>query len=242
MLELANAALDAAGLEPPGAIKIQSAYPSILRDANGALCGGEWTVDGPVPLSDPGLQRQSEPWLAQFLKIPLARPNGWSFGIANERSFVDCSEPGAPSRIQLKESCVMEARVWRPLNDTVRREMGRAGWRVTDAEESTLTHGVCAYSPPAGDLAAYNREFGWPRWTGTGWAAAYPRPQDWDAYRRRDDGRWFRTANDSALTQFVATRNGKGRDESVSGTIHPSAQAHARLADLIVAARASRVP
>lgn len=235
MLGLANRALDASGLASTGTVKVQTPYPSILRDANGALCGGEWTVDDEAPRDDEGLARGTEPWLAQFLRIPFANPRGWSFGIANEPTYTECSEEGAPAKIQLKEACVIETRIWRPLNETVRREMSQAGWRVVDAEPTTLTHGVCAYSPPAGDLAAYNREFGWPRWEGDRWSPDYPTPQAWDAYRRRDGGRWFRTANDSALTQFVATRNAKGREEAVSGTIHPSAQAHARLADLIVA-------
>lgn len=238
MLRLANAALDASGLTGPETVRVHSPYPSILRDSEGELCGGEWTVDGPVVLeTDEGLMRQREPWLAQFTRIPLAGPNRWSFGFANHRNFVDCVEP-TPDRIQLREACVMETRVWRPLNETVTREMATTGWRVVEIGRFGTRNGVCAYSPPDGDLAAYNREFGWPRWTGTDWAAGYPRPQDWRPYVRRDGGRWFRTANDSALTQMVAGRGSDGRDEAVSGTVHPTAQAHAKMADLIAEALA----
>jgi hypothetical protein len=235
LLSLANRAFETSALDSGKAVKIHSLYPSIARDGQGELCGAEWTKRPGVlvdPNQDEGLKMGSEPWLAQFTLIPLADPKGWSFAIANEPGFEDCLS-GTPDHVQFREACVIERRVWAPLNAKVKEVVEAGGWRTAAMAPSTLGHGFCARQTPGGGLADFQKEFGWPRWTGSAWDPNYPAPAQWHPYAARP--RWFRTANDSALTQYIDGNGGNGRSEGLTGTIHPTAQAHAAMADQIVA-------
>lgn len=238
MLDLGARAFQASGLGAEAKVKIHTLYPSILRDDAGRLCGEAWTQPPGarvVPAKDEGLRMQREPWLAQFTRVPLLKPDRWSFGIANAPDGKDCLV-GVPDNIAYYSSCVLEKRAWTHLNRNVGQVMARSGWTVVDQANVTTRHGVCARDGREG--LGYEREFGWPRWTASGWDPKYGAPTDWRPYAPRA-GRWFRTANDSALTQYVVFKGGEGRGEAVSGTIHPTAQAHAVMADRIVQAAAA---
>uniref|UniRef100_UPI0025DA808F hypothetical protein n=1 Tax=uncultured Caulobacter sp. TaxID=158749 RepID=UPI0025DA808F len=235
MLDLGARAFNLSGLGAKAKVKIHTLYPSILRDEAGRLCGERWTkLPGvrTIPAKDEGLRMQREPWLAQYTRVPsFFQPDPWSFGIANAPDGKDCLY-GVPDNIAYYSACVLEKRAWANLNRNVGEVMARSGWTVVDQAPVTARHGVCASD---GLGQTYEKEFGWPRWIAGGWDRDYPAPTDWNAYAPRS-GRWFRTANDAALTQYVVFKGKEGRGEAVSGTIHPTAQAHAVMADQIVRA------
>lgn len=222
LLQTGAKAFAESGLGTKSKARMHTLYPNILRDSAGELCGEEWT--------DPFDQaKQVEPWSAQYTRLPFLTFRTFTFGMANLDE--DCLED-VPPMVDLRESCVMEKRVWAGLNRVVGEEAASAEWTPVLTEAVTKGHGVCAHDTGARPLE-YMAEFGWPRWNGENWESMYPDPTAWTPYAART-GRWFRTANDSALTQYVVFKGGKGRSESVSGTIHPTAQAHAAMADAIV--------
>lgn len=256
-------ALSLSGLSAP--TKIQMSYPPVARDERGELCGDLWaarTGNLHETENEPWMPLYGEVLdtfrIGRFTPAALRGP--WSFGIFNVVSENDCAQHREARQDQAREMCIIERDVYDKLNAIV---AAHRGWTVLPAASLPQNHGLCASSKALSDLvdaqrrgrpSAVNsvairdlsrREFGWPRWH-KGWNDAWPAPQDWSPYEVRP--RWFRTATDSALTQSVfdggtrIRRNPGARtetqrnDENTSGTIHPTLQMHAAMAEQIAAA------
>lgn len=253
-----DAALARSGLNAARA-KIHMSYPPVSRDQDGELCGKLWRAQ-----TRSSHETQIEPWMPLYGEVldtfrigrlsPAALRGQWSFGIFNQVSAADCDLRREAELDVAREMCVMERDVYRRLNAEVARH---AGWTVIPADRLPLGHGLCAASAElarameerpvprrdlVGDLA--RREFGWPRYD-RGWLDAWPSPLAWRPYAQRP--RWFRTATDSALTQTVldggtgsprpagARTEAERHEENASGTIHPTLQMHAAMAELLAA-------
>ena len=237
-------------------VKIQTAYPPVALDETGELCGTLWSIGTSVIN-----EMRNEPWMplyAQALDLgrigtftPAASIAPWDFGIRNEISLSECLEDD-PSKSG--EMCHIYRDVYLPLNQAVAGQTAR-GWTVVDAATLPQHHGLCASSTPlSAAIQAYDgngdkvqalarAEHGWPRYR-DGWLSPWPTPQGWDAYAPR--ARWYRTATDSALTQTAfdggttarnRPRSSRERiEEATSGTIHPTLQMHAAMAEQVAAA------
>lgn len=111
--------------------------------------------------------------------------------------------------------------VWSNLNRRVRQWTRAAGWGLIDGHQDAINkHGWCnSVRQGALSLRFPVAERGpdglllWP----------YGHPNDFDAYAQ-NNARWFRTTNDSALTQF------EHPGMFHKGTIHPTFNAHVAMA------------
>ena len=109
----------------------------------------------------------------------------------------------------------------------------RPNWRIAASPPTYLAHGVCATSANLPDPFS---EWAFLRWKDgqlPAWAPSNVTPAGWFPYAPR--GRWLRTANDSLLTEAAANSAGQLLDESLSGTIHPTAEGQTRVADQLLA-------
>ena len=107
--------------------------------------------------------------------------------------------------------------VLRPLVEAQAEASSTHKWKLVDTSTVMPKHGWCV-GPPAKFLA--------PRSVG-----------EWDAYA--DTGRRIRTANDSLLTQWAFSKATSFRTDWLSGVFHPTALAHAEIADRVFATLAT---
>jgi len=92
------------------------------------------------------------------------------------------------------------------------------GWKIVDAHvEKMATHGLCAFNT---DRA---KEFAMPRLAAGTWVNGF-KPSDYQHYR--DTARWFRTPDDVAMGMYEGSSL-----LPIQGAFHPSARAHAVIAD-----------
>jgi hypothetical protein len=232
-------------------VKVQMSYPPVALDEEGELCRKLW-LTGTSEVNE----MRNEPWMPLYNQVldtyrigsltPAVLIAPWDFGIRNEVDLAGCIDR---EWVHSREMCAIYRDVYLPLNRAA-ADNPRAGWTVIDAARLPDRHGLCAASTALskaikeyddiGDKVQVlaRAEFGWPRYR-KGWLAAWPAPTRWDAYAPR--ARWYRTATDSALTQTAfdggtraagAPRTPAERlEESTSGTIHPTLQMHAAMAE-----------
>ncbi len=174
--------------------------------------GGFEALAGNVP----GVFQSSRSWNFQFKFDP----------------DVSCN----PERKSPSDSEVCKAFwVWSELNHRVASNHGNWGWQIASAQKAeTTSHGWCVSPHDSLNLPIWNAAVG-------GWTAyqqpkaRLPSPALFDPY---DEylGRWFRTANDSALTQWAEPRQtskGKRKLFYHNGSIHPTLNAHIAYAQAI---------
>lgn len=196
-----------------GAKIYQSAYPAPLYKDDGGLCGPDDEAR-PDSANDPALKRL-QAIAGLWPETRLLPDRGWSMSI---------------DRL---ESGITEAQVINPLNRTLSASAARSGWHfVGDFVGAIRAHGWCA--------GGAEEDADLPDWN-SGAAAWEPwRPDVWSAYARRS--RYFRTPNDAALTLAVESPRlptwlrwplSRAFDihhsallASLSGTFHPTFQAH----------------
>ncbi|MCZ8195765.1 MAG: hypothetical protein O9253_01715 [Aquidulcibacter sp.] len=180
-------------------------------------------LNGIIP--SPLRRRNADGWFFQFKYGPkgstLPRQNGC--GLRENANPAD------------SEVC-MAHWVWSRLNEVVRlqdslvEKDAALSWTVFNGHvEKTRAHGWCGRdnkSPLKLPLASRDKETGVWQWN------SEISPADFRPYRQ-DMPRWFRTANDSALTQYG------GPGYFFQGSVHPTFNAHLAIAE--AALEASRV-
>tara|TARA_R110002051_G_scaffold41530_7_gene86149 strand:- start:39230 stop:41173 length:1944 start_codon:yes stop_codon:yes gene_type:complete len=239
-----------------GAMVVQTEYPDILRyrDADGALAfcrtglnerdlrqirnpetrawerqyaedypgrvrAGFEALNGVVPRI---ARMRTRPYFFQLKFNPEAQLNP-------EPRFPNEVEAGCDMTPEPTDSEVCQAYwVWRSLNREVRAN-ATFGWTIVGSHVAeTAGHGWCV-TKPGGSLALplAIRQAG--RWVWTPEFTAFD-PYDPDL------GRWFRTSNDSLLTQYAAS------DRFHQGTVHPTFRAHVAYAEAILREAFSAAP
>ncbi|MFT4254214.1 MAG: hypothetical protein QM608_17240 [Caulobacter sp.] len=217
----------------------QLSYPNLLYDENGELCQHallEIDIDE-IPAWRPGLKRREEDYLGRhydrrrpfgFEALQVLVPGWFDTGKRWSFQFAHPAGKTCPSPKTATDSEVCKALwVWTQLNAAIEDADDQQLWTVVKTHvERTKKHGWCVTSPghplalPLAMNAGGSGMIVWgrndhpgPKVDQTGW------PQIQDPYPL-GDGRWFRTANDSFLTQY----GGFGRIHQ--GTIHPTYAAH----------------
>jgi hypothetical protein len=118
--------------------------------------------------------------------------------------------------------------VWRSLNGLLSAPYG---WNLVTAHiAETRGHGWCRASeddPLRLPFAAWEPALA--EWV---WENGR-QPKDYRPYAKERD-RWFRTSNDSALTQYG------GDNHFQHGTIHPTYRAHIAFAEAVIGAMAAK--
>ena len=217
LLNLANRALVRSGLTDRATV-VQEAYPQPLTDQDGLPCG---TLKSEDPRSGFTTDEDREKiWLAFHALLLWPAANQLDTAVTPPRS------------VMLRDGPLAH------LDETLVSEAEKTGWRVAQSPASFPQHGFCALS--AGATVA--KEFDFPYATSQffgfkGWDTHHMKPADWDAYASRQ--RWIRDVDDSLLTQMVSDAKGDVMDESISGTLHPTAAGEAAVADELTAASAS---
>ncbi|WP_300574790.1 hypothetical protein [Phenylobacterium sp.] len=130
--------------------------------------------------------------------------------------------------LKMEESVQIEAHVMELLEPTMRRSASHLGWRFVDRHlGESNQHGWCALDwPPDGEHRLYvlgplsQAELTYPENLG-GLAPVYT-----------SRNRWFRTINDSFLTQAKIT-DGRVNDSTWSGAFHPTSDLHVVMGEAI---------
>ncbi len=225
---------------------LQTTYPDILRDRNGDFCRttltdydlqvmreGRWWFPADPDQADreeafrrnhPGNELGGFEVLLGQVPEPL-RGDRWRFQFQYTPDISgDCDLVALGS-----DSEVCKAYwVWSRLNEAVSENAGR--WRIVPVHErATNGHGWCETKP--GDSLRFpravpDRDGGW-MWEGG------REPHHFDPYDP-EMGRWFRTANDSALTQYG------GPERHHQGSVHPTFNAHIAYAEAVLKAAADQ--
>jgi len=194
--------------DPERTVILQTAYPDPLNDELQGPCGKTPTV---VFHGAPDL---AVPWEAAERMIPEPRDN-------TVLSFTD-SAAGQVADVAFNGGDSLNGKIVNTAEAT---------WKVAPEPTGFKKHGLCA----ASHLQTLSIEFGFPQLETTSarrtWSDEWMTPQGWHPYERR--ARWFRTANDSFLTQAVATSRGSFTAESFTGIGHPTAEGQAAIADQI---------
>lgn len=205
------------GISADGLV-IQETYPDPLHDEAGRLCGSNTATFNST-------ERQREPWLADESQVP---PEVSKFSAVE----IYVRRDGAQA---VDEVAFTGAPRHASLASTLKAAEGPS-WRVAASPPEYATHGVCATTTKLPD--PFKGDWTFLRWataspTLGAWAPADVTPTTWAPYAPR--GRWLRTADDSLLTEADADANGRLLDESLSGTIHPTAEGQAAVADQLLA-------
>lgn len=162
----------------------------------------------------PGFAKWKQTWNFQFQYTP-------------ER---EGPEPCDPRTARGEESEVCKAHwVWSHLNDEVARSKEARGWTVVgDQVAATTGHGWCVSPKDSLSMPISVLQDGRYVWAvhdhGDGWLPASPAA--FDPYDP-DLGRWFRTTNDSARSQYAS------RKRMHQGTIHPTFNTHIAYAEAV---------
>jgi hypothetical protein len=215
LLKVARDALATSGLAEHAVI-IQAAYPAPFADQNGLPCGTLASVAYPG-----GEFRTADDLEGLWLAFRSELPRMLDFQLG----------------VSASAASTLQADAYQPLIATLQNEARGTSWSVASPPPVYIDHGFCAGS------GAYHRDFAFPQYIGlfnvSVWNPGFPRPSDWDAYAQR--GRWIRNANDSVLTEMVSDPSGKVMDESLSGSLHPTAEGEAAVADSLYAALGATV-
>jgi hypothetical protein len=219
LLSILHDFIEQSGLMDNGVV-VQEAYPSPLRDGNNKICGSSGAG---TEFADNDQNKQlSEPWLADRATVPsvLRDPTLFNLKIFIREHAAEDIEQIAFDQVPGHVS------LYNDLNETQRP--GR--WVLAASPPEFSSHGICA-----GTVGHFDDDFGFPRaispyrpdanqWQST------KTPASWKAYEPR--ARWLRTSNDSLLTEAVSVFNdGQVLNEALSGTIHPTAEGQAAVAD-----------
>jgi hypothetical protein len=194
----------------------QVTYPNAMIGEHGGIC--QTAVD----------ERIRSGFESLLGRVPANRRGRrlWSFEVRyRPEAVMDGSpiDPGAEcdNKVEGDDSEACQGLwVWHNLNETIRRTAETTGWGVIDSHQPVIRrHGWCNTSPsaPLRLPLARVRSDGSLDWNG--WAPGDFRPYD------RALSRWFRTSNDSVLTEFVDP------DRFHKGTMHPTYRAHLAIAE-----------
>lgn len=186
-----------------------TSYPNPLRREDGSKCAHG--VDYREEVSRHSMFEA----LKHVTPIPGLITNRWQFNLTSQ----ECGRPSCWGEIEVLENNVIR-RLHRAMAAAVDRTASSdAPWALVDGfRDEALPHGICAVARSSrGDTAG---ELGWTQPVGSGgWTILAP--DDWRPYSRR--ARWFRTANDTYLTQ-------RADEASATGMLHPTAEYHAAVA------------
>lgn len=230
------------------AVVMQTTYPDILRDAAGDLCrttltdtdlkqletGTHWLDADPEQARRERVFRERHPGndaggfesVFGLVPEPFRPETDGRFRFQFQYTPDDRSNPeaGCDMIASASDSEVCKAYwVWRRLNEEVRANESR--WRIVSMDtHATRNKGWCE----GGDgltlrLPRTEEVDGQWRWVDG------RQPRDFDPYNPALN-RWFRTANDSVLTQYG------GPERFNQGTIHPTFNAHVAYATEVLAA------
>lgn len=238
-------------LDVSGPMVIQTQYPDILRyrDPQGVLafCRTGLNTEDLKTIADPERRAWEEeyarnhpgrvrvgfealngvvPWTARMRTVPYFFQLQFlpETDLAPDPAFPDEVRGGCDTTAEPSDSEVCQAYwVWSRLNREVRANSAY-GWTIVGGHVAkTSEHGWCVTKP--GDAAA---TLALPLAVQAGRAWAWNRPlADFEPYDP-NLGRWFRTANDSLMTQYG------GPERFHQGTVHPTFRAHLAYSDAIL--------
>ncbi len=241
-------AFDALGVSA-GAI-IQASYANPLFDENGEVCRTPLTDAEIEALQSPRREEEAAYSKSRFQpdgsgfeglvgQVPRIFRGGrsWRFqmlyGPDADLGEVLDTEPDSKARCdwnpyKLDSELCQAFWVWSSLNRALRVNAEARGWTVLDSFQSKVrNHGWCRSNKdfPLG-LPVLGRDG---RWTAGG------HPSTFDAYAA-ERPRWFRTGNDSLMTEWVSKK------DFHRGTMHPTYRAHLEIAQSAIVALDQRLP
>lgn len=232
-----------------GAKIVQTQYPDILRyrDGDGALafCRTGLNARDLEEIDDPADRAWERQYAQDYpgrVRAGFEALNGVVPRIARMRTrpyffqlkfnpedqltpdpqFPDEVASGCDMTAEPTDSEVCQAYwVWRRLNREVRANGEAFDWTIVSGHVAgTAGHGWCV-TKPGGSLALPRAVPEGGRWV---WSEEFAAFDPYDP----DLGRWFRTSNDSLLTQYAAS------DRFHQGTVHPTFRAHVAYAEAVL--------
>ena len=200
-------------------------FSAPMNDQNGQLCG----LTGPT-MEFTSVDQLQEPWLAYKGMIPDV------FHLPDDQIYIRADAARAVAGLAFDETEGATS-----LYNTLKDAQEPPTWMLAGAPD--FSHdGICA----GGQDNDFAKDFGFPRayphpaFPDGVWVHRREIPTTWEAYEPR--ARWLRTPNDSLLTEAVSLRDGEILDEALGGTIHPTAQGQAAVADELFEAAQPSVP
>lgn len=232
-----------------GARIVQTQYPDILRyrDQAGdlAFCRTGLNERDRRAIRDPADRAWEEQYAREYpgrVRVGFEALNGVVPRIARMRTrpyffqlkfnpedqltpdpqFPEEVASGCDMTVEPTDSEVCQAYwVWRRLNREVRANGEAFDWTIVSGHVAgTAGHGWCV-TKPGGSLALPHAVFEGGRWV---WSEEFAAFDPYDP----DLGRWFRTSNDSLMTQYAAS------DRFHQGTVHPTFRAHVAYAEAVL--------
>lgn len=218
----------------PGKV-MHASYPDVLSAGGGRFCHHALDDRKLAKLRGEPLRRETEyrnehpqrvapsGYEAFHTLVPtMARGvNKWQFELDHPSG-----EPCDPDRPAPRDSEVCKSNWARvSLNRQIGQSAKRHGWKAVTAHEAAIAgHGWCMADDRRPLALPVSRLEGekWVWSNGDGLAS-------FDPYDGKSE-RWFRTANDSLLTQYG------GKERIIQGSVHPTFRAHIAYADAVVAA------
>ena len=203
-------------------------YPDLLRregeGEKAALCSVACPSGTPYSgsnLNDPDTRCRSSinNALHHVQGVNLSK---WEFRITGEYGDDKGLKPSMSEQNMLYEKVVHHLNPI--LHDSytgIEASAGNIRLRWVDPPSAVSTHGVCAVAEKYTNTPRYELDWPWVEKNGD-WRYGLS-PAAWQPYQRRQ--RWFRTPNDTYLTQG-----------NLSGAYHPSAEYHAAMASQVICA------
>lgn len=216
----------------------QAGYPDIFHDDRGELC--RTILDpqrdlAPLYRTDPEQAKREEAYgegkqddirggfeatlytLPPFVKLR----RDWNFQVQfTPDQGSTAQEPCTPIALPGDSEVCKTYWVWANLNRAVSASAGAKGWTFIDSHiKGTSGHGWCVSPKDSLRMPVA-------KWDGNAWRWDPAAPGDFDPYRQ-DLGRWFRTANDSARSQWASPKR------MHQGTVHPTFNMHIAYAEAV---------
>ncbi|HEV2080269.1 MAG TPA: hypothetical protein VGR19_10310, partial [Allosphingosinicella sp.] len=218
---------------PPGKV-VHATYPDVLSAGSGRFCHHALSDRKLARLTGEPLRKETDyrsehpqrlapaGYEAFHTLVPaMARGvNKWSFEFEHPSG-----EPCDADRPSPRDSEICKSNWARvSLNRHIGHAANRHGWKAVTAHEAEIAgHGWCMADSRRPLALPMARRDGakWIWSNGDGLAS-------FDPYDRQSE-RWFRTANDSLLTQYG------GKERIIQGAVHPTFRAHIAYADAVIA-------